>query len=295
VSDISDAGHVPGKNDKLDIHPGAPGIFREATELESMNTKIVLAGIIAALMLSPLAGAFDLKAEPIDLLALAPANLGCGEGLDHEATFPDPNAPAGTLVTIHLDCATDLVLDNHMGTDCPGHSWSHWQGPAAQAWTYTFDTANPFGFSQSAVASAWNAANLEWEKYAGLNIYNGYTVATVSATSGTYDSYTLAEFRSMGGQLRNAVGVQWAWASGGKIVHTDAAYNTNYPFSLTGAPNTYDLQSIAAHEMGHGFGMGHSDTSTASRCLTVYPYATLGATHGRTLGDGDILGIQARY
>lgn len=261
-----------------------------------MNTKFVFAGIVSALMLLPAAGAIDLTSKPIDLMSLAPADLGCGEGLVHEATFPDPNAPPGTLVTIHLDCAVDLsAAPLDAMTDCPGTSWSHWQGPAAQAWTYTVDPTNPFGFSTSSVNGAFDAANKEWEKYAGLNIYDGFVNGGYSANSGTYDAYILAEFRSLGGQLRNAVGVQWAWTSGGKIVHTDAAYNTNYPFSLTGAPNTYDLQSIAAHEMGHGYGIGHSDTSTASKCLTVYPYATLGATHGRTLGDGDIISIQNRY
>jgi hypothetical protein len=262
------------------------------------NTKIAFALVIAGAMMLPVTSAIDISTDDVlvpdfSLESLLPADFSCENG-SHTTTFPDPTHP-GVMAAVDILCPDPNAVDVDALTDCPGTSWSHWQGPAAQAWTYTFDTANPFGFSSSSVVSAWNAANLEWEKYAGLNIYNGYTVATVSATSGTYDQYTLAEFKPMGGQLRNAVGVQWAWASGGKIVHTDAAYNTNYPFSLTGAPNTYDLQSIAAHEMGHGYGMGHSDTSTASRCLTVYPYATLGATHGRTLGDGDILGIQARY
>lgn len=260
-----------------------------------MNLKVIFAGI-AALMLFPAAGAINLTNEPIDLLTLAPANLGCGEGLTHEATFIDPNAPPGTLVTIHLDCAVDFA-PSALDTDCTGTSWSHWIGPAAQAWTYTVDTTNPFGFSQSAVNSAFAAANSVWEASTSpaTNIYNGYVNGGTSANSGVFDSYILAEFRALGGQLRNAVGVQWAWTSGGKITHTDAAYNTKYAFSLNGAANTYDAQSISAHEMGHGFGMGHSNTAASSQCLTVYPYATLGATHGRTLGDGDILGIRARY
>ena len=265
------------------------------------NMKIAFALVAAGALLLPVGGAIKIEEPEVvipdfPLEAFLPVGFGCESG-SHTTTFPDPTHP-GVMVSVDILCPDP----NPSGgldalTDCPGTSWSHWQGPAASAWSYTFDTANPFGFSSSSVASAWNAANLEWEKYTepATNIYNGYTVASVSATSGTYDSYVLAEWRPLGGQLRNAVGVQWAWTSGGKIVHTDAAYNTNYPFSLTGAANTYDAQSIAAHEMGHGFGMGHSDTSTASKCLTVYPYATLGATHGRTLGDGDILGIRARY
>lgn len=260
-----------------------------------MNMKLIFAGLASALMLFPAAGAFDLRTVDGDTyLDMLPADFSC-ENNSHDTSFPDPYNP-GLTVVIHITCPDPnptVALDAM--TDCPGTSWSHWQGPAARAWTYTVDPTNPYGFSTAGVNSAFNSANLEWEKYAGLNIYDGYVNGGYNANSGVYDSYILAEFRYLSGSLRTAVGVQWAWTSGGKIVHTDAAYNTRYAFSLTGASNTYDLQSIAAHEMGHGYGMGHSDTSTASKCLTVYPYATLGATHGRTLGDGDILGIQARY
>jgi hypothetical protein len=230
-----------------------------------------------------------------NLQAYLPTNFGCENG-SHLTSFPYPNDPTVT-VSVDILCPDPNQISLDSLTDCPGTSWSHWQGPAAQAWHYTFDTANPFGFSSATVASGWDASNKEWESHTSplTNVYDGYTVATVSATSGTYDSYILAEWRPLGGQLRNAVGVQWAWASGGKIIHTDAAYNTNYAFANGAVANKYDFQSISAHEMGHGFGMGHSDTSTASRCLTVYPYATLNSAHGRTLGDGDILGIQARY
>jgi hypothetical protein len=279
-----------------------------------MNTKLLLV-VPVTLLLIPGAGALNLKVDDHllrdadgnivydalglpapDLQAYLPADFGCENG-SHLTSFPYPNDPTMT-VSVDILCPDpnpSISLDSL--TDCPGTSWSHWQGPAAQAWSYTFDTANPFGLSSATVAGGWDASNKEWESHTSplTNIYNGYTVATVSATSGTYDSYILAEWRSMGGQLRNAVGVQWAWASGGKIVHTDAAYNTNYAFANGAVANKYDFQSISAHEMGHGFGMGHSDTSTASRCLTVYPYATLNSAHGRTLGDGDILGIQARY
>jgi len=262
-----------------------------------MKLKIVLIAAVAAMSM-PAAGAIMAEnSGRIDLETLYPADLGCGEGMSPEITMPDPNAPVGTLVTVHLDCATDLVVDNHMGTDCPGHSWSHWIGPVASAWSYTFDTTNPYGFSQATVNGAWAASNTEWESHTDppTNIYNGFVNGGTEANSGVYDQYILAEFRLLGGQLRNAVGVQWAWSSGGQITHTDAAYNTKYAMSNGASPNKYDFQSISAHEMGHGFGMGHSDTSSASACLTVYPYATLNSAHGRTLGDGDILGIQARY
>lgn len=257
-----------------------------------MNMKFVFVAVAAVAMLFPAVDAVQVKNEPFDYLSLLPADFSCENG-SHETSFLDPLNP-GLMVHIHIQCPGELALDSHYGTDCPGDSWSHWQGPIASAWTYTFDTTNPYGFSQSGVAAAWDAANKVYEAQVSSNIYNGYVFGGTEANSGTYDQYVLAEFRSLSGQLRTAVGVQWAWTSNGQIVHTDAAYNTRYAFSLNGAANTYDLQSVAAHEMGHGYGLGHADTSTASQCLTLYPYATLGATHGRTLGDGDIHSIKNR-
>ena len=260
-----------------------------------MYTKMFLAGLAMAAMLVPASGALTTTGVTPDfpLEYLLPADFTCENGA-HETSFPDPTNPT-LMVSVHIQCPNpnEVSLDG-WGTDCPGMSWSHWQGPIASAWTYTFDTTNPYGFSQSNVASAWNAANSVYEAQVTSNIYNGYTFGGTNADSGVYDSYVLAEFRYLSGQLRTAVGVQWAWTSNGQIIHTDAAYNTRYAFSLNGAANTYDLQSVAAHEMGHGYGLGHADTSTASKCLTLYPYATLGATHGRTLGDGDIESIKRR-
>jgi hypothetical protein len=261
-----------------------------------LNFKIVFALVASSAMLVPVVGALKIDDGLVPDFALEhllPPGFGCESG-SHTATFPDPDH-LGVMVSVDILCPgpTNVALDS----DCTGTSWSHWQGPIASPWTYTVDETNPFGFTQTQVNAAFDAANKEWESWTSpaTNIYNGYVNGGYSVDSGVYDSTVLAEFRYLSGQLRTAVGVQWAWTSGGKIVHTDAAYNTRYSFALGAVSGKYDLQSIAAHEMGHGYGIGHSDTSTASQCLTVYPYATLNAIHGRTLGDGDIISIQNRY
>lgn len=261
-----------------------------------MNTKIILGAVAAIAMLLPSSGAL-VAPKDFPLEDLLPEDFTCENGA-HTTSFPDPLNP-GLIVHVHIQCPGELMaLDGHYGTDCPGDSWGHWIGPAKNAWLYTVDATNPYGFSQADVNAAFDAANKVWEAQVTANIYDGYVNGGTEANSGTFDQYILAEFRLLSGRLRDAVGVQWAWegtgADAGKIIHTDAAYNTKYAFSLTGAANTYDLQSIAAHEMGHGYGLDHADTSTASKCLTLYPYATLGATHGRTLGDGDIHSIKLR-
>ena len=53
-----------------------------------------------------------------------------------------------------------------------------------------------------------------------------------------------------------------------------------------------DVEAVAAHELGHGVGCGHSSSSTA---LTLYPYYSSGATHQRTLATGDAKCVDALY
>jgi hypothetical protein len=50
----------------------------------------------------------------------------------------------------------------------------------------------------------------------------------------------------------------------GTIVDADIVFNPTVTFSTTLAPNTYDLQSVATHEMGHALGANHSGVVSAT-------------------------------
>ena len=52
--------------------------------------------------------------------------------------------------------------------------------------------------------------------------------------------------------------------SDGSIVDADILFNPTITFSTTLAPNTYDLQSVATHEMGHALGANHSGVLSAT-------------------------------
>src|SRR5262249_51648636 len=65
----------------------------------------------------------------------------------------------------------------------------------------------------------------------------------------------------------------------------DFVFNTAQTFNIN---TTYDLQSVAVHEMGHALGLDHSSDSTAVM------YATYNGTK-RSLSSDDISGIQAIY
>ena len=52
---------------------------------------------------------------------------------------------------------------------------------------------------------------------------------------------------------------------------------------------SYDFDTVVLHELGHAAGLGDLDDAT---CVDELMYYQLGAGEVKTLGDGDIQGIQ---
>lgn len=80
-----------------------------------------------------------------------------------------------------------------------------------------------------------------------------------------------------------------------EMLESDVRFNTYYDWSVDDicSVDKMDLQSIATHEFGHN---GLNDLyMPPSVELTMYGYGDFGETHARTLGTGDISGIQALY
>jgi hypothetical protein len=94
----------------------------------------------------------------------------------------------------------------------------------------------------------------------------------------------------------------------GEIRESDIYFNAFYPWSVSpnGTEGRFDFQSVATHEIGHFFGIGHSHTgimeTTGLRrrliegSAIMYPFAyPPGSTLGRTPLADDIAGISALY
>lgn len=86
------------------------------------------------------------------------------------------------------------------------------------------------------------------------------------------------------------------WDSSGAMVAADMRISDS-PAVVTSVPkgcrNRFDLQSIATHEWGHAFGLGH--VSASNRNLTMPPLLISCSGDQRTLGLGDYKGIEALY
>ena len=94
----------------------------------------------------------------------------------------------------------------------------------------------------------------------------------------------------------------------GEILESDVFFNAAFPWSTApgGAPNRFDVQSIATHEGGHFVGLGHSalgetEMSAGSRRLiaagaVMFPIAFSGGDiSGRTLRPDDVAGLSDIY
>ncbi|WP_314218904.1 matrixin family metalloprotease [Streptomyces zaehneri] len=82
-----------------------------------------------------------------------------------------------------------------------------------------------------------------------------------------------------------------------ELLEADVRFNTR-GFPFTNRPSgvcthAYDIRSVATHEAGHVFGLGHSGAGHEN--LTMYANSFACSTDARTLGKGDVLGLRSLY
>jgi uncharacterized protein (TIGR03437 family) len=143
-------------------------------------------------------------------------------------------------------------------------------------------SSNPVAALQAA-ANAWSAVDGARIRFAPLS--------PTALENDTQDLINVAilkdspEIRSIVGDSL-AVTLIIALPSTGEILDADILFSPSTadagtPFSTNGAPNTYDLQSTATHELGHLLGAGHSHLLSA----TMFPFS--GDLVTRTLSPDD--------
>lgn len=83
----------------------------------------------------------------------------------------------------------------------------------------------------------------------------------------------------------------WFYSSGA-IADADVIFNgRSFLFTTSGQLGRFDVQDVAAHELGHLLGLDHSGWAGA----TMYPYVSSGMILHRSLSDDDVRGLRDAY
>ena len=154
------------------------------------------------------------------------------------------------------------------------------------------------GLSDGFVLDTIFASAEAWDSATSAELVSAYVVsyeASVSDESIVPDGANELVFGNLGDSRIIAQCTYWYNPYTKELVDFDIVFNTQWTWGDAGSnPSLMDLQNIATHELGHGFGLADLYQRKMSE-LTMYGYATEGETKKRTLESGDIAGIKALY
>jgi hypothetical protein len=165
--------------------------------------------------------------------------------------------------------------------------------------------ATPKGFSRDAVVNAVRNAGSEWTNDINWCGIKDQASPPASYQGDTSDDAVDQDGKSVvdWGSLANdqdcstALACTFTWYdSKGTPIESDIRFNTAQKWSTTGAANAFDIQSVAAHEMGHVLQFDHvMNSSKRDYTNLMWPYFPPGNTTGRKLGRGDALENNSHY
>jgi len=88
------------------------------------------------------------------------------------------------------------------------------------------------------------------------------------------------------------------WNLSGYVVDSDARVNTNYTWYVNLGPNCvskWSVEAVMTHERGHTFGIAHVSESAHGRLTMSTQIDGPCQAQEKTLGAGDMLGLEAYY
>jgi len=148
----------------------------------------------------------------------------------------------------------------------------------------------------SGTFTAIEAGFTTWDAATSTSVYGSITENSTGTWPGVIlDGNNTVAWASIDGP-GGIIGVTYYWyyRDTKKMVEFDIVLDSDDTWSTSGATTAFDVQNVATHEAGHTLVLGDL-RSPRDGALTMHAYTWLGDTIKRTLGVGDILGIQTIY
>ncbi|MBF0317635.1 MAG: matrixin family metalloprotease [Nitrospirae bacterium] len=155
---------------------------------------------------------------------------------------------------------------------------------------YVNATGGPTGSLEAITAGmqTWNSVTTTSFRF----IYAGATTATNCGDNDGVNNVCFNLDTTRGSLAVNSV---WYDTQTGEIFDDDINFNTRYLYSSDLTQNSYDLQNIATHELGHCLSLKDLYDPTVDSEKTMYGYASKLETKKRTLDQDDMDGIASLY
>lgn len=151
----------------------------------------------------------------------------------------------------------------------------------------------------------WDGAvdvyHVEWQQagyHVGVELYND-NVKTTKLSGAKLNRKNIVSWGNLetGILARTTV---WYYTTTKEIAEFDIVFNRLYTWGIDPdgeggvTINAFDIQNIGTHEAGHTLHLGDLYNNPSSQ-LTMYGYGSLGEVKKRSLGYGDIHGVQYIY
>lgn len=175
-----------------------------------------------------------------------------------------------------------------------------WLGVGTVNWRY--NSANQKTSGLTAIkngANAWGGTITACSNTVNSAAKNSYVTTTTQAPAVTSSagcgSTSGTNVVGWGALPSGTLATTCTWYNGsGNAVESDQKYATAYSWNSASScsGSNYDLRGVATHEWGHTFGLDHVAQTTG---LVMKPASSTCETAQRTLGLGDLRGIDALY